>query len=306
MVQRDRGIIDDHSSQMTLAKIAGPDYDARIQRAQHLGASHPFAAEVMNFYQQLAHFQKRLYALLAQPGAQHPTPASAAHFRSHLDLALLLQHFPELLSLLQTAGPPPVAEAARQLSLQGPAAWIAFLTEYWTAAGNVNHLGPHTSHHNHDPQDPAAEALTAFILRVFLEPYAEFLAANRAAPPAVTTHSVCPICNSAPSLGVLRIEGDGGKRHLLCSFCLHEWEFRRILCPTCGEEAENKLPVYIAEQFPHIRVEACDTCRYYIRTIDLTKDGHANPVVDDLAALPLTLWATEHNYSRLHTNLLST
>jgi FdhE protein len=109
-----------------------------------------------------------------------------------------------------------------------------------------------------------------------------------------------------PLVGTLHIEATAASATLLCSFCLHEWEFRRILCPTCGEEAENKLPVYIAEQFPHIRVEACETCRYYIRTIDLTKDGHANPVVDDLAALPLTLSATEHNYSRLHPNLLST
>jgi hypothetical protein len=298
---------------MTLAKTGGPDYDERIRRAQHLGLLHPFAAEVMTFYQHLAQYQKQLYLHLAQAGTQHPVPASAPHFRSHLDLALLLQHFPQLLSLLQTVGPAPVAESARQLSLQGPAAWITFLTEYWTAAGSVTHLGPQTppppgeaEFPNDDAQSAAAEALTGFILRVFLEPYAQFLSSNRAAPPAITAHSVCPICNSAPLLGILRIEGDGGKRHLLCSFCLHEWEFRRILCPTCGEEAESKLPVYIAEQFPHIRVEACETCRYYLRTIDLTKDGHANPIVDDLAALPLTLWATEHNYSRLHPNLLNT
>jgi formate dehydrogenase maturation protein FdhE len=291
---------------MTLAKFGGPDYDARVRRAQHLGAIHPFAAEIMAFYQHLAQFQKRLYNHLAQPTTQHPAPASAAQFRSSLDLALLLQYFPELLSLLQAVGPPPVAESARQLSLQGPAAWITFLTEYWTNAGSVTHAGSQTPPPLGDAQNPATEVLTEFILRVFLEPYAQFLSSNRSAPPAITTLSVCPICNSAPLLGILRPEGDGGKRHLLCSFCLHEWEFRRILCPTCGEEAENKLPVYVAEQFPHIRTEACETCRYYIRTIDLTKDGHAIPLVDDLAAIPLTLWATEHNYTRLHPNLLST
>ena len=91
---------------------------------------------------------------------------------------------------------------------------------------------------------------------------------------------------------------------LVCSFCGYEWEFRRILCPTCGEEDEKKLPVYVAEQFPHIRVEACETCKFFVRTIDLTKDGHAVPVVDDLAAIPLTLWAHEHGYSRLQPNLL--
>jgi FdhE protein len=102
------------------------------------------------------------------------------------------------------------------------------------------------------------------------------------------------------------VEGDGGKRFLLCSFCSQEWEFRRILCPTCGEESETKLPVYIAEQLPHIRVEACDTCKFYLPTVDLTKDGHAIPLVDDLAAIPLTLWAHENGYSRLQPNLLGT
>jgi FdhE protein len=91
---------------------------------------------------------------------------------------------------------------------------------------------------------------------------------------------------------------------MVCSFCGYEWEFRRILCPTCGEEEEKKLPVYVAEQFPHVRVEPCDTCKFFIRTIDLTKDGHAVPVVDDLAAIPLTLWAHELGYSRLEPNLL--
>src|SRR5580693_5409814 len=119
---------------MMLGKIGGPDYDARILRAQHLGAIHLFASEVMRFYQHLAQFQKRLYARLTPPTTQHPLPASAADFRSHLDLAQLLQHFPELLSLLQNTGTAPIAEAARQLSLQGPAVWIAFLTEYWTAS----------------------------------------------------------------------------------------------------------------------------------------------------------------------------
>jgi FdhE protein len=55
---------------------------------------------------------------------------------------------------------------------------------------------------------------------------------------------------------------------------------------------------------PHVRVEACDTCKSYLRTIDLTKDGHAVPLVDDLAAISLTLWADERGYRRLQPNLL--
>jgi FdhE protein len=217
-----------------------------------------------------------------------------------------LQHFPDLLSLLQSVGTPPIADAARQLALQGPAAWITFLTDFWTTSGRFQSLFAAAKHSHAEAQPPASEALSEFILQVFLQPYAEFLALHRPALPLAGTHSVCPLCGSAPLLGVLRPEGDGGKRFLVCSFCLYEWDFLRILCPTCGEEAENKLPVYIAEQFPHIRVEACDTCKFYLRTIDLTKDGHAVPVVDDLAAIPLSLWAHEHAYTRARANLLGT
>jgi len=41
-------------------------------------------------------------------------------------------------------------------------------------------------------------------------------------------------------LGVLRPEGDSGKRFLVCSFCSLEWEFRRILCANCGESVSRQ------------------------------------------------------------------
>ncbi len=286
---------------MTFAQTGGPDYDARIRRAKHLGAIHAFATEVMTFYGHLAAFQKRLYAQLPKSSDQRPRhSATTADFRSHLDLALLLPHFPDLLALLQSVGPPPVADAARQLSLQGPAAWIAFLTDYWSPERKRRTLSARKISSPPPKPSPNSSCASSCNPTPSSSPQAASLLNSK------PHTSVCPICNSAPLLGVLRPEGDGGRRCLLCSFCLQEWNFRRILCPTCGEEAENKLPVYVAEQFPHIRVEACDTCRSYLRTIDLTKDGHAIPLVDDLAAIPLTLWATEHGYSRPHPNLLGT
>jgi FdhE protein len=286
---------------MMPAQTGGPNYNARVRRAQHLGSIHSFAAEVMNFYGHLVVFQKRVDAFLSKSGKHVPANPEnmSAGFRSQLDLALLLPHFPDLLSLLESAGPTPVATAARELSVQGASKWSTSLTRYWTSSGDVGH-----SHSGEER--PSSEVLTEFILRVFLQPYAEFVAARWATARLEATPSVCPVCNSVPLLGVLRPEGDGGRRCLVCSFCLHEWNFRRILCPACGEEAESKLPVYVAEQFPHVRVEACDTCKSYVRTIDLTKDGNAIPLVDDLAAIPLSLWADEHHYSRLHPNLLRT
>jgi formate dehydrogenase maturation protein FdhE len=38
--------------------------------------------------------------------------------------------------------------------------------------------------------------------------------------------------------------------------------------------------------------------------VDLTKNGLAVPVVDELATIPMNLWAHEHGYVKLRTNLL--
>jgi formate dehydrogenase maturation protein FdhE len=38
--------------------------------------------------------------------------------------------------------------------------------------------------------------------------------------------------------------------------------------------------------------------------VDLTKNGRAEPLVDELASAPLDLWAREHGYAKLQSNLL--
>ena len=104
--------------------------------------------------------------------------------------------------------------------------------------------------------------------------------------------------------GVLRPEGEGAKRSLVCSFCRTEWDYLRIACPACDERREEKLCVYTAPNFEAVRVEACGTCQGYILTVDLTKNGLAVPEVDALAAIPLTLWADEKGYQKVTHNLL--
>jgi formate dehydrogenase maturation protein FdhE len=46
-----------------------------------------------------------------------------------------------------------------------------------------------------------------------------------------------------------------------------------------------------------VRADVCDTYHTYLKCIDLTKTGLAIPVVDELAAIPLDLWAREHTIS---------
>ena len=144
------------------------------------------------------------------------------------------------------------------------------------------------------------DLLQEFYARVMAQAEA---AARSSDSPVPGVRNNCPVCGEKPVAAVLRPEGDGAKRFLLCSLCFSEWEFRRLLCPHCGEEDKDKLPVYTAEEFPHVRVEACDTCKMYLKAIDLTRNGLAVPEVDELASVALDIWAGEHGYTKLQANL---
>jgi FdhE protein len=282
---------------MKAAPSGGPDYTARIRRAQYLATAYPFATEVLTFYEKIAEFQNKFYGQILR-NTKFVRAGELAQLRSGADNDVLLSLFPDMLAMLQGSGPGPVRDSARKLSMAGKDVWKAKLAEFWRSSRSP----AETSKRLDDSEEP----LTEFALRVFAQPYAEFIEAELPDPPLTANDKLCPRCGGAPLAGVLRPEGDGGKRRLLCSFCLREWDSRRIFCAACGEDDEKKLPVYVAEQFPHIRVESCETCKFYVRTIDLTKNGNAVPIVDDLAAIPLTLWAEEHDYQRIQSNLLGT
>ncbi len=140
-----------------------------------------------------------------------------------------------------------------------------------------------------------------FFHRVLLQPRAEHRASG---PVSAGAPARCPACGEWPQTAALRGEGDGAKRWLVCSLCSGEWEYRRVVCPNCGEEDKDCLPVYLSSSFDYVRIQACDSCRCYIKAIDLTKDGLAVPIVDDLASLPFDLWAQEAGYQKLQLNIL--
>jgi FdhE protein len=115
----------------------------------------------------------------------------------------------------------------------------------------------------------------------------------------------CPACGGAPAVGILREDRDDQAvaRWLVCGGCAAEWRFARVLCPSCGEESPGKLPRLTAQQIPWIRVEACDGCGRYLKSVDLTLEPSAEPWVDELASLPLDLVARERGYVKAAPNL---
>jgi FdhE protein len=247
-------------------------YDARIARAEYLSAIHSSAAPLLEFYVELARLQRPIF--------------SEFQSKSETNMRALVCHFPALIKLVARSGTELLANYAAE-NLRSPDAQLELLSAVWQ--GGESMLA----------SDPAGR----FYARVLLQPFAEYLA-SRGDIQASAAGATCPFCNARPVAGVLRVEGDGGKRWLLCSLCSTEWQFRRVLCPGCGEENKDKLPIYTAAEFPFARVDACDTCQTYLKSIDLTKDGNALPMVDEIATVALNIWAEEHDYVKLETNLL--
>jgi FdhE protein len=205
--------------------------------------------------------------------------------------------------LVQQIAPVPLAQAAAGLAQKGPAGWQRAIGMFWhgdleftAAVGETEEVRIGDLH-----EPNASDQLLPWI---YLQPYAEYLADHSETTIVDGTPSTCPLCGGRPIAGVLRSEGDGAKKSLICMLCAHEWAFRRIYCPACGEEREPQMAFYSAPDFVHVRVDVCDSCHHYLKTVDLTKRGHAVPVVDELATIPLDLWAVEHGYSKIKPNLL--
>ena len=252
--------------------MSGFSWDRRIARASELLQDQSSVAELLAFYQRLVRYQKSVYESVA---------SSSDH-----DVSSLVPHLDGLLALVKEAGSADLKTAASTLERSSPQDREELLRAVWQ--------------HEVESHDLSIEAL--FFANTLLQPFAEYLAeknnsTSESSPP------LCPFCGSKPQLAVLRPEGDGGKRFLLCSLCGTEWFFRRVLCPNCAEENKERLPVFIAQEFDYVRVDACDTCHTYIKSIDLSKNGNAVPVVDELATVSLNLWAQEHNYKKAQPNL---
>ena len=56
--------------------------------------------------------------------------------------------------------------------------------------------------------------------------------------------------------------------------------------------------------FPHLRVEACAACQRYVIDVDLGRDPSAVAEVDELAALPLDLYAADRGHTKITPNLM--
>ena len=107
---------------------------------------------------------------------------------------------------------------------------------------------------------------------------------------------ICPICGSLPYLALL--DEEVGRRSLLCSFCGYQWRIERLLCPFCNNKEQQSLHYLYAEEEESYRINLCEKCHQYIKTIDLRRTEGSDPSVEDLATLHLDILASQKGYKR--------
>ena len=106
----------------------------------------------------------------------------------------------------------------------------------------------------------------------------------------------CPICGSTPFIAELREEGE---RFLVCSACSFEWRFMRLRCPFCGNGDHKGLRYFYTENEKANRVDVCEKCRRYIKTVDTREiGGEVIPLVEDMGTLYLDIIAQKEGYTR--------
>jgi FdhE protein len=146
-----------------------------------------------------------------------------------------------------------------------------------------------------------------YLARAALQPYARMLRETGQSPDRAVSGS-CVFCGSGAWISSRRIPpgpgtGEGALRMLHCALCSFSWQVGRIRCPSCGEENPEKLPSFTAPQHVGVRVEACESCKTYVKSIDLSLDLRRIPEIDDLVSLSMDLWAREQGYERMEPGL---
>jgi hypothetical protein len=275
-------------------ETATSPWAARRLRAEELRAQYPFAAQVLTLYLGLLPVQEDAWRDVSE---DPPPPEQTAQWAAARVL-------PAVAEATLAAGPEALREAVPSRLAHSRDTLAA-----WLAGAEL---------------DPIDRYLARAALAPVLEALGERAGAVCAGPRAGEGAVLCANCGGLPQLSCIASSGESlvsGPRSLSCARCAATWSHTRSVCPACGEADEGRLVVY-AERwhgpvsanggadgrtppvFPHLRIAGCTTCRRYLIEVDLERDARAVPEVDELAALPLDLYAADQGLTKVTPNLM--
>ncbi len=210
------------------------------------------------------------------------------------DLAQARELFTALLGLLAQAGGP-AAQAAETLGAAMAAGELDLDAAF--AAMPRGDDAPFAEWRERLPESPRAlDFLVTSALWPGLNLAAELLG-PRLPENLPYERGNCPLCGSLPYIS--HLSGKEGQRFGVCSFCGFTHRVRRIGCTACGETASDKLKQFRVAEYPGVRVDVCETCQMYVKTLDYRElDKGLMPALDDMATVALDVLAQSHGYRR--------
>ncbi len=245
----------------------------RRQRTDELLTRYAFAGELLGFYRALLPVQEKAYH--AADG-DHPSPADLPRY-------VVDRVMPDVIDVTVAHGPRQLRDGVVERFCSAD---LPDLVRRWL-------------------NDASRSPVETYLARASAGPVLEALSGE---PSKAPDDRHCPSCGGLPQLSYFAVTDEAlvtGPRYLLCSRCGQTWIFSRMVCAGCGERSGTQLPIYRdGAQFPHVRIDACQTCHRYSLTFDLRHETAAVPVVDELACLPLDLFARERGFTKITPNLL--
>lgn len=276
---------------MTGQRVEASPWATSRRRAAQLRDRYDFAAEPLTLYLALVEVWDESY--------------EAAHADEPADLPgwAAEQVLPRIVTATVEHGPAPLANALKDPfeKLNVPKESFRALLAAWLAGEELV---------------PVERYLARATLRGPLQAVDAGLAC--AEDPAPRGGRRCPRCGGPPQQSFRTDTGDrlvSGRRQLLCARCGDSWSFSSNTCAFCGGtqrtvHSEHGAGPTVGRRddgdamFGHLRVEACVSCSRYLVDVDLGRDPRAVPEVDELAALPLDLYAAERGLSKITPNLM--
>lgn len=271
----------------------------RRRRVAELRGRHGYARQLLDFYGALLSVQEKAFheAALAEP----PADRIVAYVSEVV--------VPGVLDVSVAMGPERMrSDLIRRLEVTGPNAMIAT----WMRGED----------------QPLVDR---YLARAALGPVLESLPQARSACSGPRDERHCPECGGPPQLSTFGPAPEDlatGRRLLLCARCGTTWGYARMRCAGCGEDSSAKLVIFNelgttsgergsvirglsrpepsrpAAVFPHVRIDACESCHQYLLSFDLEVDREAVAVVDEIGALPLDLYARDRGFTKITPNVM--
>jgi len=259
-----------------IAPAVSVSWGQRRRRVAQLSPRYPYAGELLRLYGALLDAQERAFRATIE------APPPAAGLAAYIAERVVADVVAETVG----AGPPALGHAAQERLRAGG---LDVVVDRWLAG---------------EPQVPVEE----YLARAAAGPVLEALGGEASAAPGARGPGECPRCGGRPQLAYIA-ESDEPlhtpPQRLMCCRCGDDWIHERMVCPACGERSTERLPIFAdAEGLPHLRADACESCRRYLIGVDRRRDPEAVPVVDELVAWPIDLHMQERGFTKIVPNLM--